>query len=135
MKAKRADGAGWGTGRTRRDRRYGATYVARFNNEREISTWWKSDLGSWRIEDHRLILSGTGIGKMMGVQLNTTFTSDINISVDTEWLGGIDSYGVSVSDMCEKNKNSLRPVKKDYYYISDKPVSVTEFVFCKRECP
>ena len=72
---------------------------------------------------------------MMGVQLNTTFTSDINISVDTEWLGGIDSYGVSVSDMCEKNKNSLRPVKKDYYYISDKPVSVTEFVFCKRECP
>jgi hypothetical protein len=65
----------------------GPTYVARFNNEDEISTWQKADTGSWRIEDGRLILSGTGIGRQMGVQPNTYFTSDIDISVDTEVAG------------------------------------------------
>ena len=77
----------------------GPTYVARFNNEDEISTWWnwwKSDLGSWRIEDERLILSGTGIGKMMSVEPITNFTSDLDISVDTEWLGGIDDYAYGI---------------------------------------
>ena len=29
---------------------------------------------------------------MMGVGPNTSFTSDLDISVDTEWLGGIDNY-------------------------------------------
>ena len=72
------------------------TYVARFNNEDEISTWWKSDNGTWRIEEGRLILSGTGVGRQMGVLPTTNFTSDLDISVDTEWLGGIDnfSYGI-----------------------------------------
>ena len=72
------------------------TYVARFNSEDEISTWWKSDKGSWRIEDGRLILSGTGDVKLMAVEPNTYFTSDLDISVDTEWLGGVDneSYGI-----------------------------------------
>ena len=41
--------------------------------------------------------------------------------------------------LSEKNLAEIdkitKKVKKDYYYISDKPVSVTEFVFCKRECP
>ena len=72
------------------------TYVARFNSEDEISTWWKSDLGSWRIEDGRLILSGTGVGKMMSVEPNTNFTSDLDISVDTEWLGGEDGYAYGI---------------------------------------
>ena len=72
-------------------------YVARFNSEDEISTWRKSDdLGTWRIEEGRLILSGTGVGRVMSVQPTTYFTSDLDISVDTEWLGGEDrsSYGI-----------------------------------------
>lgn len=73
------------------------TYVARFNNEDEISTWWKSDKGSWRIEDGRLILSGTGIGRNMSVVPQTNFTSDLDISVDTEWLGGSDNYSYGIS--------------------------------------
>ena len=74
----------------------GPTYVARFNNEDEISTWWKSDLGSWRIDDGRIILTGTGDERMMVIQPNTNFTSDLDISVDTEWLGGEDraDYGI-----------------------------------------
>jgi len=78
----------------------GPTYVARFNNEDEISTWWKDDTGSWRIEDGRLILSGTGIGWIMLVMPTTNFTSDLDISVDTEWLGGEKnaSYGILFRD-------------------------------------
>ena len=72
------------------------TYVARFNSEDEISTWRKSDLGSWRIEDGRLILSGTGDGMMMMVGPNTYLTSDLDISVDTEWLGGEDGYAYGI---------------------------------------
>ena len=70
----------------------GPTYVARFNNEDEISTWGKVDNGSWRIEDERLILSGTGSEWTMSIQPNTTFTSDLDISVDTEWLSGMNDF-------------------------------------------
>ena len=66
-------------------------YVARFNSEDEISTWWKSDTGSWRIEEERLIVSGTGDGMMMEVTPTTNCTSDLDISVDAEWLGGTDN--------------------------------------------
>jgi len=71
-------------------------YVARFNSEDEISTWRKRDTGSWRIEEGRLILSGTGVGRLMTVRPTTHFTSDLDISVDTEWLGGENraSYGI-----------------------------------------
>ena len=74
----------------------GPTYVARLNNEDEISTWRKWDKGSWRIEDGRLILSGTGSDKLMLVRPSTYFTSDFDICVDTEWLGGADNaeYGI-----------------------------------------
>ena len=41
---------------------------------------------------------------------------------------------IELDDVAEIDKITKK-VKKDYYYISDKPVSVTEFVFCKRECP
>jgi len=73
------------------------TYVARFNSEDEISTWWKSDNGAWRIEEGRLILSGTGGGLVMSVMPTPNFTSDIDISVDMEWLGGeaaVGPYGI-----------------------------------------
>ena len=75
------------------------TYVARFNKKDEISTWMKSDSGSWRIDEGRLILSGTGTaedGDFMFVSPYTNFPSDLDISVDTEWLGGVDdaSYGI-----------------------------------------
>ena len=74
----------------------GPTYVAHFNNEDEISTWGKSDNGTWRIEEGRLIVSGTGDGMNMVITPTTNFTSDLDISVDTEWLGGIDdnAYGI-----------------------------------------
>ena len=72
------------------------TLVARFNNEDEISTWWKADSGSWRIEDGRLILSGTGTEWAMAVEPTTNFTYDLDISVDTEWLGGIDNQGYGI---------------------------------------
>ena len=72
------------------------TYVARFNNDDEISTWGKWDTGSWRIEDGRLILSGTGVGKLMGVLPTTNFTSDLDISFDTEWLGGVGGYSYGI---------------------------------------
>ena len=80
------------------------TYVARFNSEDEISTWRESDLGSWRIEEGRLILSGTGVGKQMSIQPNTNFTSDLDISVDTEWLGGIDDRGYGILFRANKSK-------------------------------
>ena len=41
------------------------TYVTRLNSEDEIYTWRKSDLGSLRIDEGRLIVNGTGDGRLM----------------------------------------------------------------------
>lgn len=75
----------------------GATYVTRFNSEEEISTWGKRDTGAWRIEDGRLFVSGDGAGQVMAVVASTVFAGDVDISVDTEWIQGVDNnqYGIN----------------------------------------
>jgi hypothetical protein len=70
-----------------------ADYVARFNDESEISTWLKGSQGTWIIEDGRLIVSGGITGGIMLILPNAEFGDDYVIWVDTEWISGASSFG------------------------------------------
>ena len=92
-----------GTGEERPPSDLNLTYVARFNNEDEISTWGKG-WGPWRISERRLILSGSAEENIYNwMMIRTVFTSDLDISVDTEWLGGVgfntEAYGILFRQM------------------------------------
>lgn len=71
------------------------TYVARFNSASEIATWQKDDLGAWRVEGGRLFVSGS-TESMMRVRSSAEFAGDVEISLDTEWVQGVDNdlYGI-----------------------------------------
>ena len=74
------------------------THTYRFNNESEIEDWFKRDVGSWWIEQGRLVLEADPNQRvLMDVQSDDGYSGDVDISVDTQWLSGDGrtSYGVS----------------------------------------
>ena len=68
-----------------------------FNSGDEIAGWSKTGgSGSWQVMNGRLLLTGESTEYFMEIGPTNTFSGDIKISVETEWMDGTDDslYGV-----------------------------------------
>ena len=77
--------------------REGIAFSYTFDNSDEISSnWTKDSHGSWRISDSALHIIGDDPNFLMRVGAPIYFTEDVDISVETEWVGGIanQKYGI-----------------------------------------
>ena len=74
----------------------GTAYAAHFNSDSEIGDWFKSENGSWRIEDGRLYVGGGVTGHLMVIGSERSFAGDMDISVEAEWIGGEDDMAFGI---------------------------------------
>ena len=74
----------------------GATlYLADFSSTDDIFSWSKQGNGSYRIEGGRLIVRG-GFNVLQQLVSGTQFSDNIDVTVTTQWLNGVDGapYGI-----------------------------------------
>lgn len=78
----------------------GNIYIARFDDEESIDTWGLNSVGIRRVENGRLYMTGDTSGNLAHVEASTWFSGDIDVSVTTEWIGGVIgySYGIRVME-------------------------------------
>jgi hypothetical protein len=72
-------------------------YSNSFQNIGAIASWIKSgaEIGTWRIEDGRVILRG-GTDFLMQIFSSTEFNQNLEISVDTEWVSGVSDFDYGI---------------------------------------
>lgn len=71
-----------------------AIHLATFNDENALLTW-RMYSDNWRVEDGRLYISGN-TEELPALSPYTTFSGDIDLSVETEWIQGVDNWGYGV---------------------------------------
>jgi hypothetical protein len=74
----------------------GETYLADFDSEDDISTWFKADAGSWRVDTGQLFMAGGVSGNLMQASPSRSFANDLELTVETEWHTGIENFGYGV---------------------------------------
>ena len=68
-------------------------YLTQFNEPEDIARWDKASTGSWEVMDGKLFMGGGVRDYFMEIWPQTEFGPDIDVSVQTEWIDGIDDYG------------------------------------------
>jgi sugar lactone lactonase YvrE len=70
-------------------------YTETFSTPDAVKQWDVDEEGTWRVEQGALTVSGYPEG-VMSLQPGEYFENDIDLTVETVWIQGVDSYGYGV---------------------------------------